>query len=178
MNRREKGFTLIETIVGVALVSLLALGGTVATYHTLRITESSDARLTAVGQVESAAFWIARDAQMAETIFTDQLDEPDFIIMGWRELVYESDPIYHSVTYSFQNVTDYVGQLKRHHWTNTGTNDYTVVANYIYIRNGNPPGTSLAVYISPVLNLRLVAHFKNDIEMRNYSITRRPNFNY
>ncbi len=174
--KAEKGFTLLELVISIALMVGLALGGTAVSFQTLKVTDNTDTTLTALAQLESAAFWIGRDVQMAENIFTDNLTAPNFIILAWIEHVYTGDPILHTVTYSFQDITGTTCKLQRYHWTSGGTNGYTIVADHIYYNPGDPSNTSTASYTEPVLTLRLTSKYEGKTESREYSLSRRPNF--
>ncbi|MDD5287985.1 MAG: hypothetical protein PHY28_02595 [Dehalococcoidales bacterium] len=174
----EIGFATIELIVGIALISLIALGSSMVTQQTIAINDSTQANITAVVQVGNAGYWLTRDAQMAEGITTDELTSPDFIIITWTEWVLDTDSIYHSATYYFEDLTDGIGKLMRHHWTSAGANETSLVGEYIYYNPSDPDNTSMATYTNPTLTVRLVATCEDTTEQREYKIIRRPDFNW
>jgi len=109
MKLGEKGFTLIELIVAVAIIALIGSATATATLQVLRVTGRNNEHMTAVRQVHNIGYWISRDAQMAQSVATDNLTEPDFLVLNWTEWNYADDPIYHSVTYFFEDLIDLAG---------------------------------------------------------------------
>lgn len=290
MKLGEKGFTLIELIVAVAIIALIGSATATATLQVLRVTGRNNEHMTAVRQVHNIGYWISRDAQMAQSVATDNLTEPDFLVLNWTEWNYADDPIYHSVTYFFEDLIDLaggnpipetewggtfggssldfgevvrqtadggyiiagatsscgagsydvyliktdasgnkewekaiggsssdfaysveqttdggyiiagatdshgagggdvylvkvsplinipVGKLKRSHWSSAGTNEQTLVAEYIYFNPDDPDNTTKASYQDSVLNVQLTSLFEEAIETREYMINLRPNF--
>ncbi len=176
MKLGEKGFTYIELIVALAILTLIGSATATATFQVLRVTERNNDHMTVVRQAQNAGYWLSRDAQMAQSVTADGLTSPDFLVLNWTERDYVDDPTYHSVTYFFEGLTDGVGKLKRSHWSSTGINEQTLVAKYIYYDPDDPDNTSKASYQSPVLNLQLTSLFEKARETREYRINLRPNF--
>ena len=131
--------------------------------------------MNAVRQVQNAGYWISRDAGMAQSIETDNLTPPDFLIFSWTELDSDDEEIYHSATYSFDGLADGVGSLKRSHWSSAGANEQTLIATHIYYVPTDPDDTSKAEYQAPLLTLRLTSVVEDAIETREYHIKNRPN---
>ncbi len=175
MKQGERGFTLVELLIASAIIAVIGSAAAAATFQVVRGTENNNDRITAIRQVHNAGYWISRDTQMAERVPADNLTPPDFLILNWTERDYVSDPIYHSVTYFFEELTDGIGKLKRSHWSSAGTNEQTLVAEYIYYDPNDPSGTSKANYQSPELTVQLCALFKETRENREYRINHRPN---
>ncbi len=68
MKQREKGFTLLEVIIGVAIMALVA-GAIATTTTTILINYGPAAEQNVVlPQVQSAGYWISRDVQVASSI--------------------------------------------------------------------------------------------------------------
>jgi len=68
----QKGFTLIEFIVVVALAGILGAGITTFAVQTIKETQRSSDSMQAIQQVENAGYWVSRDVQMAETVTPGQ----------------------------------------------------------------------------------------------------------
>lgn len=175
MKLGEKGFTFIELIVSLAIIFMVSAAATATTFQVLKGTGRNNDHLTAVRQVQTAGYWISRDAQMAQSVLAANLTLPDFLVFRWTEWDDPENPIYHSATYSFEGLADGIGKLKRTHWSDAGANEHTLIAEYIYYDPGDPDDTSKASYQSPLLTVQLTAHFAETRETREYRIKHRPN---
>lgn len=176
MKQGEKGFTAIELVVAMTIMALVGSAAATATVQVLKGTEYNNNHMTAVRQVQNAAYRISQDARMAQSITADNLTPPDFLVLTWTEWDDAGDPTYHSVTYFFEDLTDGTGKLKRSYWSSAGANEQTLVAEYIYYNPDDPNDTSKASYKSPELTVQLTALSEETSETREYKINRRPNF--
>jgi len=174
MKLGEKGFTLVELVVAITITVLASGAAGAAIFQIFGGTERNSDHLTVVRQVQNAGYWISRDAQMAQSVTTDNLTLPDFLILSWTEWDEAGEPIYHSVTYFFEDLADGIGKLKRSHWSSAGANEQTLIAQYIYYDPGDVDDTSKASYQSPVLTVKLTAVLEEILETREYKIKRRP----
>lgn len=178
MRRGERGFGFVELILASSIAALIGGAAAVAVFQTVRSAGGSEGHLNAVASLQSAGYWIGRDAQMADSIRVDGLDYPDFIILTWADSDYEDDggtTTYHLVTYSFANLDGGVGDLVRNHWSTAGDNEDTLVARYIYFDPGDAVATSQATYQDTILTVRLRAIFGDLQETREYSFDQRTN---
>jgi len=175
MKQGEKGFTIIELVVAFTIMALVGSAAAATTFQVFRGTGRNNDHMTAVRQVQNAGYWISRDAQMAQSVTADNLTLPDFLVLGWTEWDEAGDPIYHSVTYFFEDLIDGIGKLKRSHWSSAGANEQTLLAKYIYYDSDDPDNTSKASYQSPVLTVQLTSLFEEARETREYRIKHRPN---
>ena len=176
MRYSERGFTLIELAVAVAIIALIGSAAAATTFQVIRGSQSGNNRMTAVSQIQNAGYWIGRDVQMAESVDADGLAFPDFIVLNWTERDYDGgDSIYHSATYFFEDLSDDIGKLKREHWSSAGANEQTLIADYIYYDHDDPDNSSKVSYQSPLLTLQLTAISGDAAETREYRMQRRPN---
>ncbi len=175
MIRSEKGYTLIELIVAVAVIVLVSGAASITIFQVLKGTETNNSHMNAVRQVQNAGYWISRDAGMAQSIETDNLTSPDCLVFNWTVWDSEDEAIYHSATYFFEDLTDGIGKLKRSHWSSAGANEQTLIALHIYYAPGDPDNTSKADYQAPVLTLQLASLVDEAREIREYRVTHRPN---
>ncbi len=175
MKPGEKGFTLLELLVSVAITGLITVAAGSAMFQIFRGTGSNNDYMTAVRQVQNAGFWISRDAQRADSVNTTA-NETAFLTIRWTEWVAPNNPVYHSANYTFENLGGGIGTLKRiHKSSSVGTSDQTLIAQYIYYNLADSANTSKASYQSPVLTVQLTALCDKARETREYKIKRRPN---
>lgn len=86
MKRNERGFTLIELTIVIAIIALIAGGATMSIIQVVKGNERSNNHMTAVRQVQNAGFWISRDTQMAQVITTDDdtgTAETEVLTLTW-----------------------------------------------------------------------------------------------
>ena len=91
----QRGFTLIELTVALAIACVLGAGMGTLIFQTSTTSASSTARMVAVKQVESAVHWINRDAQQAQKI--EPQSAPDLLKLTW---VSWEDDVTYVVTYT------------------------------------------------------------------------------
>jgi prepilin-type N-terminal cleavage/methylation domain-containing protein len=68
INRTQKGFTLIEILIAIAITAIIGSGVAVGTYEIVHVNASSTNRQVAITNVENAVHYISRDAQQAQII--------------------------------------------------------------------------------------------------------------
>lgn len=108
--RSQSGFTMIELAVSVALVGLLALAASSATFQVFKSSQRNRDHMVAVRQVQNAGFWIGKDGSMARMVITgDDAATPqlEFVTFKWTDW---NTGDMHRVVYHLQ---DMPGGLKR-----------------------------------------------------------------
>ena len=127
MKRREKGFTVPEVLIGVAIMAIV-VGAVAMTITTLLLNEGQAAgQNTALPQVQNAGYWISRDVQMARIV---TLDEPGvFLRLDIpRDNIPDND---YTIDYLFDG-----DKLKRQVYDSLGTlTSETFIADYIDTSN-------------------------------------------
>ena len=121
LRNGQKGFTLIELIVVLAITGLIGLGATTAIVQVLSQSSKNNNYTTASRHTMNAIHWISRDAQMAQDV------EPGGpagfpLTLSWTEW----DNTGYQVTYSI--VDD---KLRRGYSVDGGDPSETLVAQYI-----------------------------------------------
>ncbi len=76
-KKYEKGFTLLELVIAMAIGVIIigAMGG--ALYQILAASNSSSNNLMAIRQVQNAGYWISRDVQQSSAEYITEGDNPD-----------------------------------------------------------------------------------------------------
>ncbi|TRZ49142.1 MAG: prepilin-type N-terminal cleavage/methylation domain-containing protein [Dehalococcoidia bacterium] len=185
IKRDQKGFTLIELLVVLAIIALIAIAATTTTFQVLASTKRSNDHMTAIRQVQNAGYWISNDAQMAQSVVTDDVPEtPEFLVLNWTEWdegKKKKDSKYHLVTYSFQDLSDGIGKLKRQYLIKNANDEpigdgvTTLVAEYIYYNPGDPENSSFFEPQDGRWILRIQARKGTATETREYEVTPRVN---
>lgn len=129
MKNGERGFTLIEMLIGITILFLVGGAGAMATYQLLKGTELSSTHMTAVRQVQNAGYWISHDTRMAQYVTAANLTLPNFLVLNWTngdtqdefEIVYTLDDVAGST----------LKNMYRHQSLNGGANVTTFVAQFI-----------------------------------------------
>ncbi len=82
MKQNEHGFATIELVASIAIIALIGIGTAATTFQVINVTGRSNDHMTVVRQIENAGYWISYDTQMAESVVTDNLTYPDFLILS------------------------------------------------------------------------------------------------
>ena len=194
MKRGERGFTLIEVLVVIAIAALITTAATMSTFQAFNVTRRSNDHMATVRQVQNAGYWISRDALIAQNIVVgddpETEEELEFLTLTWTEWDYDwrEDSEYHSVTYSFPFQylsSDGVGKLIRTH-SSDGPDEQTLVAEYIYYDSEDPENhtDTEATYKAPVeapeqapvLTVQITSFLGEASETREYQVLPRPDF--
>ncbi len=116
---KQRGFTLLEIVIALAITGTLASGITMTISQIFTSNARDSARMTAIQDVQSAVYWLSRDVQIAQN--TPDSGFP--LQLRWVE--WETNDSY-EVTYRINN-----GQFLRALSVNGGTATETIVANHI-----------------------------------------------
>ena len=171
----QHGFSTAELIVTILIMSMIALGATMTTFQVIKVSAQSDSHMTAATNVQSAGFWISRDAQMSDNVTADNLSGNDFLILEWTEIDdSDNSTTDYTVTYFFEELTDGIGKLKRNYSNSDGLSNDTLVAQHIYYEPTDLGNTSNVSYASPALSLKLVSAYNDASEVLEYLINCRP----
>ena len=169
LKRNQKGFTLIEMIVAIAISSAIGGGVLLSIYQTTSYQAMDKARMNCVKNVENAIHYIIQDAQMAQRVTLAEDDDNFPLILKWTDW----DNTQHEVTYDIDN-----DELKRSYYVNPGEPSETLAEN-IVARYINPDSDKTNCgYTGGVLSLEITATitgFPKEIsETRDIEIIPRP----
>jgi len=168
MKPDEKGFTLIEVLVAIAITALIAGAASMTTFQLVNGTKRSNDHMTAVNQVGNAGYWVSRDAQMSENFTVENLTPPEFLVLGWTE---EDIGYEHQVIYTLEAMPgSNLKRLMRNHSINGGSNVITLVAQFI----DPDPAKTECEFINGTLTLTVTASPSLHSETRVYKVLPRP----
>lgn len=176
MRKGQRGYTLVELAVAVAIMGAIAATAAMAVHQVSRGTEYSNNSITTVQQVKNAGYWISRDVHKAHSIISENLTAPEFLVIEWTEWDENDNAIYHTVKYLIEDLNDDIGKLVRNHWSSGGVNRTTLIADYVYYHPGDLGNTTKVDYMNPEVTLKLTVIFEEAKESREYRIMRRPTF--
>jgi type II secretory pathway pseudopilin PulG len=165
MKLGEKGFIYIELIVAMTIATLVVTATTMAIFQVMKNSERNSNHITAIGQVQNAGSWISRDTQMAQSVTTDGLPSPDFLVISWTDG--DSGDEW-QVVYTLENMSvSGLKKLMRNQSINGGENISTLVAQYI-----DPDSErTKCQFVSGTLSLTITAAVGNGSNMESESRT-------
>ena len=176
INKNQRGFTLIEIMIAIAITALITSGITTAIFQMFSINTRSTNHMTAVREVQNAGYWVSHDAQMALNVELAE-GQPGYpaenpvntkfpLTLTWTEW---DDSNVHRVVYTLE----YGGEpmwLKRSHFINGDVSE-TSVAQYIV---PGVPQTNAEFNDDGMLILTVTATVGEASETRVYEIIPRP----
>lgn len=106
LRNSQKGFTLVEMLIVIAVGGLLLSGIVPATFQTIRVTTSSNTKITALEDIKNIPYRLGKDVRMAAT--TNLVEESptvyDSLVLDWTSWYDETGelvPTYHQCLYTF-----------------------------------------------------------------------------
>ena len=164
LKKDQKGFTLIEVLVVVAITGLITWGITLTIIQVFDINTRSTNRMAAISQLQNAGLWVSNDAQMAQSVnATGGSGFP--LTLTWID--WETSDSY-AVNYTLEDNT-----LQRRHSVNGGISTNTTIAQYI-----DPVQTSFyplgVLPAGGVLTFTVTATVGGESETRVYEVKPRP----
>jgi len=96
---KQRGFTLVEILLAVAIGGIIMAGAATAVYHTIVGTDRTSSQVTVLADVNQAALAVKKDLQMAHT--TDLSGTPqNSAQLNWTDYTgFESGNQTHSISY-------------------------------------------------------------------------------
>ena len=168
INSNQKGFTLIEMLIAVAIAGIIGAAATMAVHQVITIPTISNDHNIAINQVRNAVHWISRDAVAAQTV-NATLSNPKFLELTRTD--WDDDEL-HTTTYSFESMPDGLNNLKRSETDNTGTKTITI-AQYIESKATGITECSWDA-INGVLTVTITATVNDITETREFEVNPRP----
>jgi prepilin-type N-terminal cleavage/methylation domain-containing protein len=176
MKKSEKGFVLMEVLVATSLAAIVLSISVMTVVYVLKNNQQTSDHMAAVYYADNTGYLVSNDVQMADSITTENLTQPELLVMSWTEWGYDEDSVYHVVTYSIEDVSGEIGKLKRVHQDSNGSYEEIIIADCIYSNEADPDNTTQVNYQEPVLNMKITTVFGSATGVKEYEIYSRPNF--
>jgi len=146
LNRNQKGFTLAEILVAVAITAVIGSVITMSISQLFTVSIADKNRMEAVKQVENALHYINRDAQMAKAF--DIIPGSSVPFTSGLHLQW----IDYDISSEINNTVDYTldadGDLKRVYWRAGDTVTTTVARHIESVSNYSFDGAVLVVNLT------------------------------
>jgi prepilin-type N-terminal cleavage/methylation domain-containing protein len=174
-NRNQKGFTLVEILVALAIEGILA-GGIVAVIYTVSTVSSKNTdKMSAIVQVENAAHWLTRDTMMAQTHAAESDNYSSFpLTLSWTDWDYTTHAtVENNVVYTIVN-----GDLKRTQNVRINGGSWTQKVNVVAKYIDSSVGVTHYRFKNGALEFRICARVQQGqremMEARDYTVIPRP----
>jgi prepilin-type N-terminal cleavage/methylation domain-containing protein len=129
----QKGFTLIELMIALAIGAILLAGLTGALYQLLASSSSNTNNIMALNQVQSAGYWISKDVKQSKLeniVIDNDTSTSEIFSIAWDELSFDTELIKtgYKVIYRLDN-----RNLYRDYYKTNGNLPYeTLIEDYTY----------------------------------------------
>ena len=161
INEDQRGFSLPEILAAIVISAIIGAFITLTIFQVITGSARTNNRMTVLSQVQSAGFWLSKDAQMSQNITPPDGGFP--LTFTWNEWG-DGGPSgnQHNVVYTLSG-----GELQRkHETTNEGVIEDAVVAEYITGISCN--------FTSSMLGFTITATLQGQSETRTYNVVPRP----
>jgi len=173
MRQGERGFTIVELAMMIAVVAVIAAAASMSIFQVLEGTKRSSDQMTAMRQVQNAGYWISLDAQMAQAVAIGDdpgtPDEEEFVTFKWTD--WESGDV-HTIIYIFEDMADGLKKFRRNHLTHDA--EGTEIGNKTTFVAENVDSASFSEQVS-TWKLTIQTRSGAETETREYEVNLRVN---
>ncbi len=162
MKRSEKGFTLIEVIVSMAIIGIIMPMMAMSVLTLLTNHQQANDHNIVLHQVQNVGYWISLDVQMANNII---LTEPDGFPLTLNVPVDTDENNDLSVDYLFDG-----NKLKRKVYDSL----HTLIAETLIAEYIDAQSTTFSIVEFNIYNLAVKASKGETVSERSYKISQRP----
>jgi prepilin-type N-terminal cleavage/methylation domain-containing protein len=164
----QRGFTLVELLIAIAIAALITGGITAAVMQVLTINTRASNHMVAVRQVQQAGKEVSKDTLQAQSVNVTGVGESLSLNLTWEKWGTTNET--QTVIYDLVGPGGEVKDLRRRYSVEGGNSTNTTVAQYI------DPDQTTCVWnpIAGVLTFTVTARVGAESETRVYEIEPRP----
>ena len=171
----ERGFTLIEVLVTVAILGAIMGVMTAAVIMIMKVSPQNNNWAIALRQVQNAGYWISRDVQMSDNLtFDGDPATPEFLTLYLPVMSDNQTIVYQTLVYQLEDVSGAMKTLMR---TDQDSGWQILIAENIYYDPDGDPYDSTKVidYNSDnqTLEVRMTAISGDTMGTRQYEAKQR-----
>ncbi len=173
MKRKRPGFTLLELLVGGAIMSVVAYGASMTVSSTFTSTRQANDKMTALLQVQNTGYWLSRDLIEAQNILPgDATETPqsEILTLVWTNW---EDATTQFVYYYTEEMQDGLKRLRRHNIVKNESQVVVSDATILVAENILPPTT--ISQIGDMWRVVIQARVRLETQTKEYNIFPRPN---
>ena len=163
-HKHQRGFTLIEMLVAIALAGIITGGITMTISQVLTINSRVSNHMVAVRQVQQAGKEVSKDALQAQIL---ELGSSSGLPLTLAWIEWETGDL-HEVVYTLENMSGGLKKLQRSHSVNDEEPTVTRIARYI------DPDLTSCVCSGGVLTFTVTGNVGGQSETRVYEVKPRP----
>ncbi len=163
----QRGFTLIETVIALAIASSMVVLVGMAFAQTMLITSESQNHMLVVRQLQTAGYWVSRDSQMAKNaLWQEPVGEP--VPLQWQ-LTLSWEDINHNEYEAIYVITD-DGDFIRYYYMNSALQETKLIAEGIV---SDPLETYYDTTVAYGADFKITATIGDITESRDYNVLSR-----
>jgi prepilin-type N-terminal cleavage/methylation domain-containing protein len=140
LKKGERGFSLVELVIVVALAGLVGAAITATAFQVFTFSTRLSNQLTAIRQVQQAGFWVSPDVMMAQDVTPGGSSDP-FVTLNWTVPKAGGGYDNYAVVYRLIGSGE-LKTLKREKYKNAASDSNTTVAEYISSASFVPYGSA------------------------------------
>ena len=152
LKTTERGFTLIELVVGLSIAAFVVGAASMTTITMMRLTPQNNDWAVALRQVQNAGYWISRDIQMSQGDIVVGTGNPTLLTITQPV----TPDITRTIVYQFEDMSGGLKRLMRNEQGQAG-----LIAEYIYF-DLDDPDSEIAMLIKEKRGFQLHPEYGTD----------------